>query len=79
MFKFIQKTEDGKIKREFPHDDATWGELIEEFQKFLNSCGYVFGDEFDMRYILEAEHDFVLQKMGLNVKQLKEDEHEWVE
>jgi hypothetical protein len=32
-----------------------------------------------MREILEEEHDLILQKMGINVKQLREDEHEWVE
>jgi hypothetical protein len=79
MFKFIRSGEYGKLKREFPFEDASWPELIDEFQNFLEGCGYTFGNGFRMREILEEEHDLILQKMGINVKQLREDEHEWVE
>ena len=79
MFTFKRTGDYTKVKLEYPDDDAAWPELVDEFQNFLKGCGYTFGDGFNMREILEDEHDLILQKMGINVKQLREDEHEWVE
>jgi hypothetical protein len=78
MFTFKRTGEYTKVKLEYPDDDATWPELVDEFQNFLKGCGYTFGDGFNMREILEDEHDLILQKMGINVKQLKEEHEEWV-
>jgi len=72
MFTFKRTGEYAKVKLEYPDDDATWPELVDEFQNFLKGCGYTFGDGFNMREILEDEHDMILQKMGINVKQLKD-------
>ena len=75
MFKFIRNGEYGKVKREFPDEDATWFELIDEFQKFLSGCGYIFAEGFSMRDVLEEVHD----EMMLEQLRKKQDEHEWVE
>ncbi len=73
MYKFIHIDEDGKTKRTVPYDDATWQELVEEFQIFLTDCSYVFADGFNMADILQEEHYKMLSKQAK--KKLKE---EWV-
>ena len=62
MFKFIRNDMDGKVKREFDYTDPTWFELVEEFQTFLEGCGYVFIEGFTMRDILQAAHEKELSK-----------------
>ena len=64
MYKFIRKNggydEDVKHKVELRY--ATWADLIEEFQQFLEKCGYVFAEGFDMSNTLWVAHEAAFKK-----------------
>lgn len=75
MYKFIYNSSVGpKVKREFNYDFATWMELVQEFQRFLEECGYIFVDGFDMSSILSEKHRKLLDK---EVKKRKKEEDTW--
>jgi len=74
MFKFIRNGEYGKVKREYLDEDANWFELVDEFQKFLLGCGYIFAEEFSMRDVLEDAHD---EAMMEQLRKKQEDSTEW--
>jgi hypothetical protein len=77
MFTFKRTGGYNKVKVECLDEEASWPEIMDEFQKFLSGCGYIFAEEFSMRDVLEDAHDEALMKQ-LRKKQLG-DEHEWVE
>jgi hypothetical protein len=62
MIKFIYKNEDGDYIQMKVDDMETWGVVVEKFQEFLKSVGYVFSPKFDMVSVLETEHRLILDE-----------------
>jgi hypothetical protein len=73
MYKFIRKANEygSGIKHKVETDYDTWFELVEEFQKFLNKCGYIFVEDFDMSHILRTAHTKAFKKEEKKRKELK--------
>lgn len=61
-FTHRQAGTDKVVEFTIPNDDVTWGELIGDFQYFLSGCSFVFDSNFNMREILEEEHEKMLEE-----------------
>ncbi len=64
MYKFIRKSCgcDEDVKHKVDSKYETWDELVMGFQQFLEKCGYVFADGFDMSHVLWTAHNEALKK-----------------
>jgi hypothetical protein len=62
MYKFVKDDMDGFVEVSFEPKGDTWMDVVEDFQRFLAGCGFVFVEDFDMADILITKHDEVLEK-----------------
>jgi hypothetical protein len=62
MYKFVKDDMDGFVEVSFEPKGDTWMDVVEDFQRFLAGCGFVFVEDFNMADILITKHDEVLEK-----------------
>jgi hypothetical protein len=62
MYKFVKDDMDGFVEVSFEPKGETWMDIVEDFQRFLAGCGFVFIEDFDMADVLNDKHDELLKK-----------------
>ena len=62
MYKFVKDDMDGFVEVSFEPKGETWMDVVEDFQRFLAGCGFVFIEDFDMAETLNIKHEELLEK-----------------